>query len=89
MEEEVRSTLNYLDLNITSKHNQQTFGMYRKPATTDLIIHNDSCHPYEHKKSAINYLINRMSTYPTTHENKDQELNIVQETLKTTITINN
>jgi hypothetical protein len=22
----------------------------RKPTTTDLIIHKDSCHPYEHKK---------------------------------------
>jgi hypothetical protein len=45
----------------------------------DLIIHNDSCHPYKHKKSMINYIINQMNTYPITSENKDQESITIKE----------
>jgi hypothetical protein len=67
------------DLTIMNKQSQLTFGIYRKPTTTDLIIHNKSCHPYEHKKPAINYLINRMNTYPITHEERDQELKTMRE----------
>jgi hypothetical protein len=63
MENEIHNTLNYLDLTITVNHNELTFGIYRKPTNTDLIIHDDSCHPNEHKISAIMYLINRMTTY--------------------------
>jgi hypothetical protein len=53
MEKETHNTLNYLDLTITNNHNKLTFGIYRKPINTDLVIHNDSCHPNEHKKSAV------------------------------------
>jgi hypothetical protein len=54
----------------------------RKPTTTDSIIHNDSCHPNEHKKSVINYLINHVNTYSLTQTNKDQEQTIIKEILK-------
>jgi hypothetical protein len=50
METEKHNTLNYLDLTITNKNNKLTFAIYRKPTNTYLIIHNDSCHPHEHKK---------------------------------------
>jgi hypothetical protein len=56
--------INYLDITILKTYNKLSFGIYRKPTTSDLITHNDSCHPYEHKKAAINYLINRMKQYP-------------------------
>jgi hypothetical protein len=69
IEKEIHTKLNYLDLSITNKHNQLTFGIYRKPTTTDLIIYNDLCHPYDHEKSEINYLINRMNIYPITEIN--------------------
>jgi hypothetical protein len=82
MEKETQSRINYLDLTIAKEHNKLTFGIYRKPTTTDSIIHNDSCHRSEHKKSAINYLINRMNTYPLTQANKDQEQTIIKETLQ-------
>jgi hypothetical protein len=42
--------------------------------TTDLIIHNDSCHPPEHKTAAIRYLINRINTYPISKEHETHEL---------------
>jgi hypothetical protein len=59
IKKETCNKLNYPE----DKHSQLTFGIHQKPTTTDLIIHNNSCHAYEHKKSAINYLINRMNTY--------------------------
>jgi hypothetical protein len=81
-EKETQNKINYLDLTITKQDNKLIFAIYRKPTTTDSIIHNNSCHPIEHKKSAINYLINRMNTYPLTHTSKGQEQTIIEEILK-------
>jgi hypothetical protein len=67
IEKETQNKINYLDLTITKEDNKLIFAIYRKPTTTDSIIHNDSCHPNEHKKSATNYLINHMNTYPLTY----------------------
>jgi DNA mismatch repair ATPase MutL len=55
VEKEVGNKLNYLDLTIINKQDKFTYGIYRKPTCTDHIIHNESCHPYEHKKTAINF----------------------------------
>lgn len=44
-EKEICNKLNYLDLTMTNKQNQLTFGIYRKPTTTDLIVHSGSCQP--------------------------------------------
>jgi hypothetical protein len=82
IEKETQNKINYLDLTLTKEENKLTFAIYRKPTNTDSIIHIDSCHHNEHKKSAINYLINRMNTYPFTHINKDQEQTIIKEILK-------
>jgi hypothetical protein len=49
MEKEI-SNINFLDLSIEKTHNNLQLGIYRKPTTTDLIIHYDSFHPYDHKK---------------------------------------
>jgi hypothetical protein len=69
-------------MTISKEHHKLTFDIYRKPTTTDSIIHNESCHPNEHKRSAINYLVNRMNMYPLTQENRDQELTTINEILK-------
>jgi hypothetical protein len=70
IEDEVNNKINFLDISIERMHNELQLGIYRKPTTTDLIIHNDSCHSYEHKKASINSLINRMNKYPITNNNK-------------------
>jgi hypothetical protein len=49
IKKETHNNLNYLDLTITNYQNQLTFDTFCKPTTTDLIIHNNSCHPSEHK----------------------------------------
>jgi hypothetical protein len=53
IQEETNSTLNYLDLHITNVHGQLEYKVYRKPTATDVIIHDSSCHPFEHKISAL------------------------------------
>jgi hypothetical protein len=42
IEKETHDKLNYLNLAITNKQNQLTFGICWKPTTTDIIIHNNS-----------------------------------------------
>jgi hypothetical protein len=70
-----------LDLSIEKTHSDLQIGSYRKPAATDLIIHNDSCRPFEHKEAAINFLINQLNQYPLSHNNKNIEDNIVRTIL--------
>jgi hypothetical protein len=81
MEEEQNNNINYLDLTITKVGNSLQLGIYRKPTITDHIIHNESCHLFEHKKAAINYLVNQMNKYLLTHTNRNQEKAIINEIL--------
>jgi hypothetical protein len=83
LEEEHGKQLNYMDITITRNEKQFTFDIYRKPTTTDHIIPKDSCHPHEHKTSAIRYLVNRMETYPIGQKNKIQESQTIQHVLQT------
>jgi hypothetical protein len=41
-----------------------------------------SCHPYEHKRAAINYMYNRVHTYKLTKENKNKEEDITAQILE-------
>jgi hypothetical protein len=82
IENELNNQLNFLDLTIIRHHNNLQFGIYRKNTTTDIMIHNDSCYPTEHKMSGINYLINRITTYPITNYNLKIENQIINCLLK-------
>jgi hypothetical protein len=79
MEKEINNKINFLDLSIEKTHSNLQLGVYRKPTATDLIIHYDSCHPYEHKRAAINFLINRMNKYPLSHNNKNKEDTLLEQ----------
>jgi hypothetical protein len=54
----------------TSRHHNTKRVM--PPTQTYIIIPNDSCHPHEHKASSINYLTNRLNTYPISEEVKKE-----------------
>jgi hypothetical protein len=69
-------------MTIIKENNKLTFNIYRKATTKNSIIHKDSYHPNENKKSAINNLINRLNTYPFPQESKDHELTVISEILK-------
>jgi hypothetical protein len=72
-----------LDLTIHQRNKKLECEIYRKPTHTDIIIPNDSCHPFEHKTSAIKYLINRVNTYPITNEaKKKKEISIIHNILR-------
>jgi hypothetical protein len=58
-----------MSINRTQVHLQ--FGIYRKPTATDIMIHNKSCHPREHKWSGIEYLINRLIKCPIIERRRD------------------
>jgi 23S rRNA maturation mini-RNase III len=45
-----------------------------------IIIPNDFCHPYEHKISSIDYIVNSVHRYPIAKA-KEKELSIIKDTL--------
>jgi hypothetical protein len=53
------------------------FNICRKPTATDATIPADSCHPNEHKQSAILFLNHRNTTYLTAPENKQHEASVI------------
>lgn len=61
---EDNGTISFLDLSIHRSDTNITIGIYRKPTTTDTVIHNTSNHPQEHKMSAFHLLLNRMHNLP-------------------------
>jgi len=65
-EKETESKINFLDITIIREPSKLSINIYRKPKYTDAIIAADSCHPKEHKMSAIRYLYNRMNSYQLT-----------------------
>jgi hypothetical protein len=65
--------INFLDITIYGFENILTYGIYRKPTTTNIMIHKTSCHPIQHNMSGINYLSNRLNTYPLEEKGKSIE----------------
>jgi hypothetical protein len=78
---EAQNKINSLAITTNKQHDTPKFGIFGKPTTRDAIIHNNSFHPNEHERSAINYLINRMNAYQLTPDNKEQEKAIINEIL--------
>jgi hypothetical protein len=54
----------------------------QKTKKTNIIIPNSSCHHHEHKLYSINFLLNRLRTYPITREAKQTETHIIKNILK-------
>ena len=48
-------------LTINKTNNTHTYKIYRKPTTTDMIIHNTSNHPTQHKHAAFNHMLHRLT----------------------------
>jgi hypothetical protein len=82
IENEENNKLNFLDLTIHRKHNKLDYTVCRKSTVTHILIHNSSCHPPEHKLASINYLTNRLHSYPLSEQAKDTELNTIKTMLQ-------
>jgi hypothetical protein len=59
-------------LTIIKAGNGKTVVILTKRTQTDIIIPNNSCHPHQQKILSINYLLNRLQTYPITEETKEK-----------------
>ena len=71
------NSINYLDPTIFRNTNSIELGIYKKPTSAAITIHYTSNHPWEHKKAAYTYYINRALTLPITEQARVQEwLNI-------------
>jgi hypothetical protein len=81
LENENNKQLNFLDVTIKRQPKHFDFNIYRKPTLTNHMIPNDSCHPQEHKNSAIQFLTNRLNTYPLSATNKEKETSTIQQIL--------
>jgi len=81
MEEEIKNSINFLDITISKDENKVLFNVYRKPTATDIIIPNDFCQPPEQKLAAIRYLVNRLSTYPINETNRRQKYDTINQIL--------
>jgi hypothetical protein len=85
VENEENKKLNFLDLTIHREHNKLDYTIYRKLTSTDIHIHNSFCHPNEHKLASINYLTNRVHTYPLSKHAKETELDAIKIILQNKI----
>jgi hypothetical protein len=66
---ECSNTMNFLDINIYRNNTSFNINTYRKPTTTDTIVHFNSNHPFEHKIAAFPILTQQdapPATQPTT-----------------------
>jgi hypothetical protein len=82
MEIDIHHPINFLDLTIHREEENLKFAIYRIPTQTDIIIPNSSCHPKEHKRASIIYLLNRMHVYTINKEANEAELNIIKNILQ-------
>jgi hypothetical protein len=82
MELETDNKINFLDLTIKKDSGHFSFKIYRKPTCNDIIIPHDSCHPTEHKLSAIRYLHHRNNTYNTDQAGKQKERTIINQIIQ-------
>lgn len=78
VEHETPDGINYLDLTISSKNQKHNFQIFRKPTTTNVSIHNSSCHPDQHKKAFFRSMVNRMLKIPMDNNAMCKETNIIK-----------
>jgi hypothetical protein len=85
IENEMQGANNSLDLTVHRKGTSLYFSIYVKPTQTDIIIHNSSCHSYEHKRLPfMRCLLNELVAYPvtTSERARETEMNTVWKILQ-------
>jgi hypothetical protein len=81
IEKVLKQHINFLDITIYRDTYHFTYGIYRKPKTTDSIIPSSFCYPRVHKYSAIRYVHNRLITYPISEQHRLQEEQVIAHIL--------
>jgi len=83
LERDQDGKINFLNLTITKGASKLTFEIFRKPTATDTIIPNNSYHLLEQKLAAIRYFANRIHTYNLDHLQKQKEIHIIKQIIRT------
>ena len=78
LEIEQNNSINFLDLTINKTNNTHTYKIYRKPTTTDMVIHSTSNHPTQHKHAAFNHMLHRLSKILLNKQDYTDELNTIK-----------
>jgi hypothetical protein len=81
IKKETDRKLHFLDITITRGIEEFIIDIHRKPMYTDIIIPEDSCHPKEHKMTAIRYLYIRMNKYHLAPKGLEKENHVIQQIL--------
>jgi len=82
--QKVDVNLSFLDLLVHRRTTQGSeISIYRKSASTDMVIYFTSSHPIEHKRAALQFLLSRMHQLPSNPRNKEQEWNMILHIAKT------
>ena len=78
LEIESDNAINFLDLTFMKHNNKFQYRIYRKPTTTDGVIHADSFHPHSQKMAAFNSMIHRLYSVPLDPANHKEEVDIIK-----------
>lgn len=84
IEMEQNKSICFLDLKINNILGKHEFEIFRKNSYTDITIHANSMHPFQHKMAAYNSFVHRLINTPMSEQNFNKELNIIKQ-----ISINN
>lgn len=81
LEIENNNKINFLDLTLTNNKTtlKTEFGIYRKPTTTDHVIHNMSNHPHQHKMAAFYSYVHRLLNIPLPPLEYTKEFNTLKQ----------
>jgi hypothetical protein len=80
--QEIKKTVNFLDLQITRGTHSLLMNIHRKPTITDTTIHYTSNHPNEHKTSTYRYHLLQLHSLPLNSEHKHLEWQTIQTMAK-------
>ena len=54
------------------------YGIYRKPTRAELVIRNESNHPFQYKMASFRSMVHRLLTYELSKSEFDKEKNIIK-----------
>lgn len=79
IEKENNNSINFLDLTITKNSGKLNFSIYRKPTTTDTLIHAESKQSVSIKLSPFHSLIHRLLQVPLSTADFEKESHIIKQ----------
>ena len=68
-----------MDIEIKISNKKHIFGIFRKPTTSDIVIHNNSCRSIAHKLADFHSMIRRLTSIPLDKTSFKKELGIIKQ----------